>query len=326
MCQTHRERRSRRGLSGRTLTPRPTPLPYPNDVRTRRWEHAGRSFSTRSAPSPHWRQQHRAVGRTRAPVWRRREGLRRRRPNRHPQGLRNRRRPRRFPRRRPSRRLRNRRSIRGRTPTSPNSTPFSTRPTPRRSGSSSTAEWFTSGTARTRRTAATSRRRRRASCRCWWDVRSPTGCFTLDTHIDDVLGTRWTPHGQSAGITVRQLLTMTSGLDDQFAVIARPGTMWRYSGAFAALFDVLTTTTGRPLNEIADDWLFDPAGASTAQFYERRSDGFAPVGLFARARDLTAIGQMVIDQHAARSARCLASTNRSRPASRTTGPMDSSGG
>ncbi len=122
------------------------------------------------------------------------------------------------------------------------------------------------------------------------------GLFDLDTHIDDVLGTQWTPHGQSAGITVRQLLTMTSGLDDQFDVIARPGTMWRYSGAFAALFDVLTTTTGRQLNEIADDWLFDPAGASTAQFYERRSDGFAPVGLFARAGDLTAIGQMVIDR------------------------------
>jgi CubicO group peptidase (beta-lactamase class C family) len=122
------------------------------------------------------------------------------------------------------------------------------------------------------------------------------GLFDLDTPIDDVLGVGWTPHGQSAGITVRQLLSMTSGLDDQFAVIAPPGTMWRYSGAFAALFDVLTTTTGRQLNEIADDWLFDPSGASTAQFYERRSSEFAPIGLFARASDLTAIGQMVLDR------------------------------
>ena len=89
---------------------------------------------------------------------------------------------------------------------------------------------------------------------------------------------------------------MTSGLDDQFAVVAPPGTMWRYSGAFAALFDVLTTTAGRQLNEIADDWLFDPAGASTARFYERRSNEFAPIGLFARASDLTAIGQMVLER------------------------------
>ena len=121
------------------------------------------------------------------------------------------------------------------------------------------------------------------------------GLFDLDTHIDDVLGVGWTPHGQSAGITVRQLLSMTSGLDDQFAVIAPPATLWRYSGAFAALFDVLTTSTGRQLNEMADEWLFGPAGATTAQFHERRSNEFAPIGLFARASDLTAIGQTVLD-------------------------------
>ena len=122
------------------------------------------------------------------------------------------------------------------------------------------------------------------------------GFFGLDTEIDEVLGTGWTPHGESAGVTVRQLLSMTSGLDDQFAVIARPGTTWRYSGAFAALFDVLTTTTGRDLGRIADEWLFAPAGATTARFYERRTDRYGPVGLFARASDLTAIGQTVLDR------------------------------
>ncbi len=122
------------------------------------------------------------------------------------------------------------------------------------------------------------------------------GLFGLDTEIDELLGTGWTPHGQSAGITVRQLLSMTSGLDDQFAVIAPPGTAWRYSGAFAALFDVLTTTTGRELGAIADDWLFAPAGATTARFYHRRTDDYGPVGLFARASDLTAIGKTVLDR------------------------------
>ena len=122
------------------------------------------------------------------------------------------------------------------------------------------------------------------------------GLFGLDTEIDEVLGTGWTPHGQSAGITVRQLLSMTSGLDDQFAVIAPPGTAWRYSAAFAALFDVLTTTTGRDLGAVADDWLFAPAGATTARFYRRRSDQFAPIGLFATVSDLTAIGQTVLDR------------------------------
>lgn len=118
----------------------------------------------------------------------------------------------------------------------------------------------------------------------------------LDTRIDDVLGNGWTPHGQTSGITVRHLLTMTSGLDDQFAVIAAPGAEWQYSGAFASLFDVLTTVTGRDLNDLADEWLFAPAGARTAEFYERRSSRLAPVGLFATASDLTAIGQSVVDR------------------------------
>jgi CubicO group peptidase (beta-lactamase class C family) len=121
------------------------------------------------------------------------------------------------------------------------------------------------------------------------------GAVDLDTAVDDVLGTTWTPHGRSAGITVRHLLTMTSGLDDRFEVIAEPGAEWHYSGAFAALFDVLTTITGRDLNELADDWLFTPAGADTAEFHERRTAEFAPIGLLARAGDLTAIGQVVLD-------------------------------
>jgi CubicO group peptidase (beta-lactamase class C family) len=121
------------------------------------------------------------------------------------------------------------------------------------------------------------------------------GAIRLDTSIDDVLGPSWTPHGQSAGITVRHLLTMTSGLDDRFEVIAAPGAEWHYSGAFAALFDVLTTVTGRALNDIADEWLFAPAGAATAEFHRRRASRFAPTGLLARARDLTAIGQTVVD-------------------------------
>ncbi len=58
---------------------------------------------------------------------------------------------------------------------------------------------------------------------------------------------------------------------------------------------MVTTTTGRELNGLAADWLFVPAGARTAQFYERRTAQFAPIGLLARASDLTAIGQSVID-------------------------------
>jgi len=121
------------------------------------------------------------------------------------------------------------------------------------------------------------------------------GLFTLDTTIDSVLGTAWAAAGDTGAVTVRHLLSMTSGLDDQFAMIAAPGESWNYSGAFAALFDVVTTTTGRTLGDVAGEWLFDPAGATTARFYLRQSAAYAPIGLRATATDLTAIGQTVLD-------------------------------
>ncbi|MEO6628691.1 MAG: serine hydrolase [Aquihabitans sp.] len=122
------------------------------------------------------------------------------------------------------------------------------------------------------------------------------GAFALDTTIDDVLGPKWTPTGQSAGITVEHLLTMTSGLDDNLTVVAEPGKSWVYSAAFEQLFEVITSTTGRELNDVADEWLFAPAGAASAEFHERRVARLAGIGLRATARDLVAIGQSVIDR------------------------------
>ena len=121
------------------------------------------------------------------------------------------------------------------------------------------------------------------------------GLVALDTPIDDMLGGRWTPSGQSAGITVEHLLAMSSGLDDRREVVAPPGESWIYSGAFDALFDVLTTITGRELNEVAQEWLFGPAGASNSVFYDRPTGVATPIGLRSTVPDLLGIGQLVLD-------------------------------
>jgi CubicO group peptidase (beta-lactamase class C family) len=121
------------------------------------------------------------------------------------------------------------------------------------------------------------------------------GLFTIETTIDDVLGAGWAPGIDTATVTVRHLLTMTSGLDDSLSKIAEPDTVWRYSNAFAQLFAVIETTTGRAVDDVAREWLFDPSGASSAAFYDRRNLGaFAPIGLRASARDLAAIGRLVL--------------------------------
>lgn len=127
------------------------------------------------------------------------------------------------------------------------------------------------------------------------------GNVALDTPVDDVLGPEWTPSGRSASITVEHLLTMTSGLDDSLAVVSEPGEAWLYSGAFAQLFDVVTRTAGlepttRGLNALTSEWLFDPLGADTARFYQRRLTQYAGFGLRCRASDLVAIGRGVRDR------------------------------
>lgn len=121
------------------------------------------------------------------------------------------------------------------------------------------------------------------------------GLLALDTVIDDILGSAWTPHGNSAGITVAQLLSMTSGLDDSYAAVAEPGAAWRYSGAFASLFDVLAEVTGRDLNDIAAEWLFEPAGTTSSMFYDRRGTAYAPIGLRSTVPDLVALGSLVLN-------------------------------
>ena len=120
------------------------------------------------------------------------------------------------------------------------------------------------------------------------------GIFGTDTLVDDVLGSGWTSHGQTSAITVRHLLTMTSGLDDGLALVSAPGTAWLYSGAFAQLFAVLGVTTGRDVDDLASEWLFEPARADSAVFYERRTDDVAPIGMRATVKDLVAIGQLVL--------------------------------
>ena len=102
------------------------------------------------------------------------------------------------------------------------------------------------------------------------------GIIGIDTLVDDVLGIGLDAARPDIGITVRHLLTMTSGLDDSLAVVSPPGTGWLYSGAFAQLFAVLEVTTGRDVDDLANEWLFDMARADTAVFYERRTDEARP--------------------------------------------------
>ena len=121
------------------------------------------------------------------------------------------------------------------------------------------------------------------------------GFIGIDTLVDDVLGSGWTPHGQTSGITVRHLLTMTSGLDDGLALCRRRAP----AGCTAVPSRSCSRSSRSP--PAAMSTTSPTSGCSNrreptrAVFYERRTDEVAPIGMRATVKDLAAIGQVVLD-------------------------------
>lgn len=129
-------------------------------------------------------------------------------------------------------------------------------------------------------------------------------------------------------ITIRNLLTMTSGLnwpelslpyqnsanifrrmifavDPYRFVLAQPpevppGMIWNYnSGGVELLQGILTRVTHQPLNNFAQRVLFDPLGFGNWQWrYMLNGAVGASFGLHLRPRDLAKIGQLVLNQGA----------------------------
>ena len=139
-------------------------------------------------------------------------------------------------------------------------------------------------------------------------------------------------------ITLRHLLTMSSGLDwhefdvpytdaanseirmdtapdpYRFALeqpmVAPPGQIWNYnSGSTELLGAVLRKATGKPLDQLARTMLFGPLGITDVEWYRYAQDNpSAAAGLRLRPRDLAKIGQVVL-QHGAWNGKRLVSAS-----------------
>jgi CubicO group peptidase (beta-lactamase class C family) len=118
------------------------------------------------------------------------------------------------------------------------------------------------------------------------------GLIDLDDAVSTYLGSGWAP-GDDGEITVRHLLTMTSGLDPRtLRRRDRPGTKWRYNtAAYQKLRPVLEEVTGDGIEQVTRSWLFDPIGVSGHSTWgPRRSGAWA---LSMTARDLARLGLLV---------------------------------
>ena len=103
-------------------------------------------------------------------------------------------------------------------------------------------------------------------------------------------------------ITVKNLLTMTSGLDADFNYLSQPDSQWLYnSRAYSQLIYVLEKTSGLQINDLSSQWLFRELKMKETFWKERKKGlmGFpkdsAKYGLVTTAKDLLKFGEFILN-------------------------------
>lgn len=122
----------------------------------------------------------------------------------------------------------------------------------------------------------------------------------VDDPVTRWLGPGWSRAGAEAEseITVRHLLTMTSGLKEDLTFEAGPGTHWRYNApAYCRLLTVLTASSGLELEVLTGRWLTGPLGMEHSGWGRRTGPSAAvnPWGFLTSAHDLVRFGQVILD-------------------------------
>ena len=121
------------------------------------------------------------------------------------------------------------------------------------------------------------------------------GLVGLRDPVSKHLGEGWSKatREQESQITIRHLLTMTSGLTDGLEFQAAPGTRWRYNTpAYQKLLPALAKAAGITANELSRQWLFGPIGMADSEWRARPAmPGL--VGLFTTAYDLARFGLLI---------------------------------
>lgn len=120
--------------------------------------------------------------------------------------------------------------------------------------------------------------------------------LTLDDPVHKHLGKGWSKatEAQESRITIRHLLTMTSGLNERLRFEAAPGTKWKYNtAAYSQCLQIVCEATGKEANEITREWITRPLGMSDSKWVKRRGLGANKFGFATTARDLARFGLMI---------------------------------
>ena len=124
----------------------------------------------------------------------------------------------------------------------------------------------------------------------------------LSDPVSQHLGEGWseaTPQ-QEEKITVRHLITMTSGLNDRLRYEAPAGSKWRYNtNAYSRSLTVVAKVADSTPNEVTRKWLTEPLGMEDSKWVERQLPRIASaaankLGFATTGRDLARFGLFVL--------------------------------
>ena len=123
----------------------------------------------------------------------------------------------------------------------------------------------------------------------------------LDAPVDRYLGKGWSKASTpaEAAITVRHLMSMTSGLSDSGDYQVPAGRAWRYNtGMYSRMVAILEKATGSDIETLTQNWLTTPVGMSDSKWVRRAwsagNDAANAIGFVTSARDLARFGLLVL--------------------------------
>jgi CubicO group peptidase (beta-lactamase class C family) len=128
------------------------------------------------------------------------------------------------------------------------------------------------------------------------------GLVDYDRPVSDYLGSGWSialPE-QEAVVTVRHLMSMSSGLNKHLTFYAPAGTKWHYNtSAYSLLTRILPKVTGKDLQTLTAEWLLSPTGMRETSWVDRPWAKRArrpanTVGLTTSARDMARFGILIL--------------------------------
>jgi len=133
-------------------------------------------------------------------------------------------------------------------------------------------------------------------------VAQEKGLVKIGDPVHHHLGVGWSKAEpkQEAAITIRHLITMSSGLNEKLEFVAQPGTKWKYNTtAYSRSLLAIVAASGKSPNELTSEWLTDPVGMKDSRWVERRWAENSNVaanryGFTTTARDLARFGLLIL--------------------------------